>query len=82
MTHDGFCMMPREACYLFTCVCPCHGEAVSRARQQYYGAGPLPVRKELACWGFEAGSTANGVCNLIWLAVLLGAVIYAVASLA
>jgi hypothetical protein len=36
----------------------------------------------MACWGFEGGSTANGVCNLIWLAVLLGAVIYTVVSLA
>jgi hypothetical protein len=75
-------MMPREACYLFTCVCSCHGEAVSRARQRYYGIRPLPARREMACWGFEGGSTANGVCNLIWLAVLLGAVIYTVVSLA
>jgi hypothetical protein len=36
VTHDGFCMMPRE----------------------------------------------TGVCNLIWLAVLLGAVVYAIVSLA
>ena len=70
MTHDRFCMMPREGCYLLTCACPCHGSAVSRKR------------KELTCWGVEAGSTANGVCNLIWLAVLLGAVIYFIVSLA
>jgi hypothetical protein len=75
-------MMPREACYLFTCVCPCHGEAVSRARQRYYGIKPLPVLGELTCWGVEAGGTANGVCNLIWLAVLLAAVIYTAVSLA
>lgn len=82
MSHDGFCMRPREACYLLTCVCPCHGEAVSLARQKRYGIGPLPVRREVTCWGIEAGSTANGVCNLIWLAVLAGAVIYTIVSLA
>jgi hypothetical protein len=37
---------------------------------------------ERGCWGFEIGSTANGVCNLIWLAVLAGAAIYAIVSLA
>jgi hypothetical protein len=82
MTHDGFCMMPREACYLFTCICLCHGEVVSRERQARSGVRPAPVRKDATCRGLEAGSTANGVCNLIWLAVLLGAVIYAIVSLA
>ena len=26
MSHDGFCMMPREACYFLTCTCQCHDE--------------------------------------------------------
>jgi hypothetical protein len=39
------------------------------------------TRPERGCWGFEIGSTGNAVCNLVWLAVLLGAVIYFVASL-
>lgn len=36
--------------------------------------------RDVTCWGFERGSTANGIANLIWLAVLLGAVIWAIAA--
>lgn len=39
-------------------------------------------RPERGCRGFEIGSTANGVRNLILLAVLAGAVIYFIVSLA
>ena len=45
MEHDGFCMRPRQACYLNTCACLCHGEAVSLARQRQYGIRPLPSGK-------------------------------------
>lgn len=71
VTHDSFCYEPRGACYFLTCTCQCHGKDASR-----------PARKELTCWGVETGSKANAVCNLIWLTVLIGAVVYAIVSLA
>jgi hypothetical protein len=36
--------------------------------------------RDLSCWGLERGSAANGIANLIWLAVLLGAIIWTIVA--
>jgi hypothetical protein len=36
---------------------------------------PGPGKYGKTCWGLQPGSTANGIVNLLWLAILLGTVI-------
>ena len=44
--------------------------------------GVILRRPKRGCWGFEIGSRGSAVCNLIWLAVLLGAVAYFIVGVA
>jgi hypothetical protein len=68
-------MMPQEACYFLTCDCQCHGPirpAALQARQE------RRAEPDITCWGLERGTTANGIANLAWLAVFLGAVVFVI----
>jgi hypothetical protein len=71
-------MMPAEPCYLLTCDCPCHGP-VRPIAEQARRERAAQKQPELTCWGVPAGTAANAVINLAWLAVIIAGIAWCVA---
>jgi hypothetical protein len=73
--HDWFCQYPqtRDTSDLRPATC-------GACRELWDGSRGTRRDRDRSCWGLERGSTANTIANLIWIAALLGAIIWVIVA--